>query len=272
MQNSRPLSGSVAFVTGGSKGIGRAIAIGLARAGASVALTGRTPGTEPGTAAATAALITSEGGRALPLICDVRDEDSVRRCIDGATRDLGGLHVLVNNAGLYFPGHTLDAIDVDQWDETLATHLRGTFLCSRHAIPHLKAAGGGSIINLSSTAGDSSYDATGNIAYAVAKAGIEQITRGLALELAPHDIAVNAIRPMSLLSEGSRRSLAGSDQLKTFVEPSAICPAIVHLAQQRAGFSGNILRRTDFQSGTFHEAVAIGRNTDLHSFVRSNAR
>lgn len=252
------LDGKVAFVTGGSKGIGQAIAIGLAKAGAAVALTGRSDGAGPGTARATAALIEAMRGRALPLVCDVGNAEEVMRCVDAAVAAFGRLDILVNNAGVYYPGHGVTSIDLALWDETIATHIRGTFLCSRYAIPHMIAAGGGSIINMSSTAGDPVYGSAGNVAYAVAKAGIEQFTRGLARELVEHDIAVNAIRPMALLSEGSQAAHAGTDKLKNFSPPSAICPAIEFLAQQRAGFSGKVVRRTDFEEGSFRTIVTEG--------------
>ena len=271
---SLPLAGKCAFVTGGSKGIGRAISIGLARAGALVALTGRNSGCGPGTAMETAALIEAEGGRALALTCDVRDPDAVSRAIDQAAMHFGRLDILMNNAGLYFPGFDATDMDLAKWEETIQTHVNGTFYCARFAAPHMIAVGGGSIINMSSTAGEPSYDSMGNVAYAVAKAGIEQFTRGLAKELAASNVAVNAIRPMALLSEGSkmnsdwlaryrqrtggctvRENLSDAERMQQFVEPSAIVPAIVNLANCRASFSGNVVRRTDFEDGRFHSFV-----------------
>ena len=106
MTEQHALAGKVAFVTGGSKGIGRAIALGLAKAGAAVALTGRSAGEGEGTAAAR--LIAAEAGRALPLVCDVRDAGGVQAAVDRAVGHIGRLDILVNNAGLYFPG--VDAI------------------------------------------------------------------------------------------------------------------------------------------------------------------
>ena len=268
------LEGRVAFVTGGSKGIGRAIAIGLAQAGAAVALTGRLAGERDGTAGATAQQIGGEGYRALPLICDVRDVGEIEAAMERTIEHFGRLDILINNAGLYFPG--VDAIEqeVAQWRETIDTHIHGTFLCARAAAPHLIAAGGGSIVNLSSTAGDRAHDSSGNLAYAVAKAGIEQLTRGLARELARYDIAVNAIRPMALLSEGSLAhaawleryaaryggqapygAMTDEQRMQRFSDPSAIVPAIVNLARCRAGFTGHVVRRTDFDGARFVEVL-----------------
>ncbi|MCK9542595.1 MAG: SDR family oxidoreductase [Novosphingobium sp.] len=269
-----PLDGKVAFVTGGSKGIGRAICIGLAEAGAAVALTGRSDGTGPGTAQATAAEIAADGGRALALTCDVRDAAAVRRAIDTAAATFGRLDILMNNAGLFFPGHDVIDIDMSQWEETIQTHINGTFHCARFAARHMVAGGGGSIINMSSTGGDPRYDSMGNVAYAVAKAGIEQFTRGLSRELAAANIAVNAIRPMALLSEGSkdnadwltryraktrgrtvRDDLSDEERMKQFAPPSSIVPSIVYLAQRRADFTGNVVRRTDFKGDRFDPLV-----------------
>lgn len=268
----RPLAGISAFVTGGSKGIGKAICAGLAEAGADVALTGRGTGDGPGTARATAAEIESEGGRALALACDVRDRDQVRVAINRGVQVFGRLDLLVNNAGLFFPGHDLVDVEFDQWNETIDTHINGTMLCARFAAGHMIRGGGGSIINMSSTAGDPKHDSTGNIAYCVAKAGVEQLTRGLARELAEHNIAVNAIRPMALLSEGSlknadwmtryrknatrtvpRDPISDAERMKKFADPSTIVPSIIHLALCRSEFSGNVVRRTDFDGEEFRE-------------------
>lgn len=268
------LNGKVAFVTGGSKGIGRAIAIGLAEAGATVAMTGRSADTGPGTAHETAAHIEAAGGKALPLVCDVRDPESVRNAIDSTAATFGRLDILMNNAGLFFPGSDVIDIDLGQWHETIETHINGTFYAARYAAPHMIAGGGGSIINMSSTGGDPSHDITGNVAYGVAKAGIEQLTRGLARELASFNIAVNAIRPMALLSEGTMKSadwmtkyraktggravqdnITDEERLKKFSPTSAIVPSIVYLAQQRGDFTGKVLRRTDFADGRFQTVV-----------------
>ncbi|SCW94262.1 NADP-dependent 3-hydroxy acid dehydrogenase YdfG [Sphingobium faniae] len=277
MTMDRPLTGQCAFVTGGSKGIGRAICLGLAAAGAAVALTGRSESAGPGTAAETAARIEQAGGRAIAIACDVRDADGVRAAIDRAAGTFGRLDILMNNAGLYFPGFDMIDIALDQWRETIDTHITGSFLCARFAIPHMIAAGGGSIINMSSTAGDPAHDSTANVAYSVAKAGVEQLTRGLARELASANVAVNAIRPMGLLSEGSlnnadwlaryrekaggrmlRDDLSDEARMKRFADPSAIVPAIVRLARCRAEFTGNVVRRTDFDGDDFHTLIWRG--------------
>src|SRR4051794_3679455 len=200
-ESNAPLAGKVAFVTGGSKGIGRAIAIGLAAAGAHVAVTGRGEGNEPGTVGHTAALIRDAGGEALPLICEVSDEKEVEAAVNACAEEFGRVDVLVNNAGPMHTGFTVESTPIELWDENIGAHTRGPFLCTRFALPHFTEEGG-SIINMSSTGADVTYRSAGLISYAAAKAAMEQMTRGMALELVSRNIAVNAIRPMTLLTEG----------------------------------------------------------------------
>jgi NAD(P)-dependent dehydrogenase (short-subunit alcohol dehydrogenase family) len=253
-ESNTPLAGKVAFVTGASKGIGRAIAIGLAAAGAKVALTGRHEGDGPGTAGETAKVIRAAGGEALPLICDVRHEKAVEAAFGACAEEFGRLDVLMNNAGLFHPGFTVESTSLEMWDETIGAHIRGPFLCSRFALAHFDEAGG-SIINMSSTAGDVTYRSAGLISYAVGKAGMEQFTRGLALELAGRNIAVNAIRPMSLYTEAVTKYIKDPDRLAAFEPPEAIVPAILFLAQCRSEFTGNVVNRTDFVDGHFPQMV-----------------
>lgn len=253
-ESNTPLAGKVAFVTGGSKGIGRAIAIGLAEAGAKVAVTGRAEGNAPATVGETAGVIRAAGGDVLPLICDVRDEHQVEASISACADEFGRLDILVNNAGLFHPGFTVESTSLEMWDETIGAHIRGPFLCSRFALPHFTQEGG-SIINMSSTAGDVTYRSARLISYAVGKAGMEQLTRGLALELADRNIAVNAIRPMSLYTEAVTKFIKDPDALAKFEPPAAINPAIIFLAQCRADFTGNVVNRTDFVDGRFAQLV-----------------
>jgi citronellol/citronellal dehydrogenase len=255
-ESDTPLAGKVAFVTGGSKGIGRAIAIGLAEAGAKVAVTGRGEGDEPGTVGETASVIRAAGGEVLPLTCDVRDEKRVEASINACAEEFGRLDVLMNNAGLFHPGFTVESTSLEMWDETVDAHIRGPFLCSRFALPHF-TEDGGSIINMSSTAADVTYHSAGLISYAVGKAGMEQLTRGLALELAGRNIAVNAIRPMSLYTEAVTKFINDPDALARFQPPEAINPAIIFLAQCRSEFTGHVLNRTDFVNGSFQKIAVL---------------
>jgi 2-deoxy-D-gluconate 3-dehydrogenase len=183
-----PLAGKVALVTGASRGIGRAVALALAGAGADVAVGART--------ASDLKLIADEiadlGRRALPVSLDVTDSRSVDEAVATVVDGLGGLDVLVNNAGIVHSQPVLDTAD-DDWDRVLATNLRGTFLCSRAAGRILTAQGSGKVINMASNFGIMATPAHG--AYCASKAGIVQLTRVLALEWAPFNVQVNAIAP-----------------------------------------------------------------------------
>jgi NAD(P)-dependent dehydrogenase (short-subunit alcohol dehydrogenase family) len=188
MDASSDLLGRAALVTGGSSGIGRAVALKLSAMGAAVALTGRR--SEP--LDEVVAAVQAQGGRALAVPGDARDvahaEDAVRRTV----AEFGGLHVLVNNAGVIGAG-PLEETSTEEWDRIVDIDLKGPFLFARAAIPHLKAAEGACIVNVSSVAGRRPFIGIGP--YCVAKAGLDRFTECLALELAPHGIRVNAINP-----------------------------------------------------------------------------
>lgn len=184
----RELEGRVALVTGGSSGIGRAVAETLARAGAAVAVTGRRA--EP--LQATVEAIEAAGGQALAIPGDVRDEQHAADAVAATVETFGGLTILVNNAGVIGAG-PLETTTVEEWDRLMDVDLKGPFLFARAAIPHLKAQKGAAVVNVSSVAGTRPY--AGIAPYCVAKAGLDRFTECLALELAPAGVRVNAINP-----------------------------------------------------------------------------
>lgn len=184
----RALQDRVALVTGGSSGIGRAVALELSGLGAAVVVTGRRP--EPLTAVA--AEIEKGGGRALAVPGDTRDEGHAREAVARSVEAFGRLNVLVNNAGVIGSG-PLAETTTQEWDRIVEIDLKGPFLFARAAIPHLKGAEGACIVNVSSVAGRRPFVGIGP--YCVAKAGLDRLTECLALELAPHGIRVNAINP-----------------------------------------------------------------------------
>ena len=182
------LQGKVAIVTGGNRGIGLGIARSLARAGASVAIAGRNA--EKGAEACDR--IGADGGTATFISVDIADEASSRAMISAAASRLGRLDILVNNAGFNIR-RTPEEMTVDEFRQVLDTNLVGPFVCAQAAYPHLKAAGGGKIINVSSVA--AFITGSRQAAYAPSKAGLVQLTRVLAAAWAKDNIQVNAILP-----------------------------------------------------------------------------
>ncbi|MEK0084386.1 SDR family NAD(P)-dependent oxidoreductase [Benzoatithermus flavus] len=182
------LHGRKALVTGASRGIGEALAIGLARFGADVAIAAR----EPARLASCAAAIEAEGRRALPLAMDVREVESVRDGVAKAAETLSGLDILVNNAGTE---QVCPSLEVDEalWDRIVDTNLKGAFFAAQAAAWYMKADRGGTIVNICSLT--SAVGVPTAVPYGSSKAGLLGMTRALAAEWAPLGIRVNAIGP-----------------------------------------------------------------------------
>jgi NAD(P)-dependent dehydrogenase (short-subunit alcohol dehydrogenase family) len=180
-----PLAGQRALVTAGASGIGRAIARRFAAAGARIFVCDIDP-------KALAAFLAEMPGAA-GVLADVADPGEVDRLFDAAAAALGGLDILVNNAGIAGPTQKVEDIAVGDWDRCVAINLNGMFYCTRRGVPLLKAAGGGSIVNLSSVAGRLGYPL--RTPYAASKWAVVGLTKSLAMELGPDGIRVNCIQP-----------------------------------------------------------------------------
>lgn len=182
------LDGRRALVTGAGRGIGRAIALAMADAGAAVALCDVGDSAE-----GTAAEIEAAGGRATAAACDVAQPDQVDAFVSGAVADLGGIDILVNNAGIAGGSVRAHELDIEVWDRTIAVNLRGPFLCARAAIPHLLRSSLPAIVNIASTYGI--VGAPLASAYCASKGGVVNLTRQLAVDYTPDGLRVNAILP-----------------------------------------------------------------------------
>lgn len=183
------LSGRKALVTGASRGIGRALAEGLARAGAEVAVTAR----DPAALADAIDAIEGLGGRAVPMALDVTEIASCRRAVSDAVRALGSLDILVNNAGVEEVRPSLD-VDEPLWDRILDTNLKGAFFCAQAVARHMKEAGRkGAIVNLCSLTSEVGVPTA--VPYGSSKSGLLGMTRALSAEWAPLGIRVNALVP-----------------------------------------------------------------------------
>jgi 3-oxoacyl-[acyl-carrier protein] reductase len=182
------LENRVAIVTGAGQGIGRAIALGMAREGASVFIADLSAAN----AAAVKQEIAASGGRAAALRTDISEEQSVRAMVDVALKEFHRIDVLVNNAGI-FPTSPVEEMQEEEWDRVIGTNLVGTFLCSKAVVPHLLEQRSGRIISL--TSGRAFQGAKNGAHYAASKAGIIGFSKSLALELAPHGITVNVLCP-----------------------------------------------------------------------------
>jgi dehydrogenase/reductase SDR family member 4 len=233
------LDGKVAIVTGGSRGIGRSIALALAEHGASVVVSARkAPDIEQ-----VVREIESAGGKALGVEANVRDAAALQNLVEQTVARFGRLDVLVNNAGTNpVFGQTLE-IEERAWDTVMNTNVKAPWLLARLCVPHLKAAGGGSIINVSSTAGVRVSRGLG--AYSVSKAALIMLTKVLAVELGKDKIRVNAIAPGLIRTEFSRALWENADILQNTLQGSPLgrigeadetAGAVVFFASDAASF------------------------------------
>ena len=234
----------VALVTGGSRGIGRAVAVALGAEGARVIV--NYAGNEEA-AAATAKLVVDAGGPEPTLMrFDVSDAQAVTEAITSLKDTHGGLHILINNAGISKDGLLLRFKDAD-WTDTLATNLGGAFYCARAAAKLMSKQREGRIINVSSVVGQAGN--AGQAAYSAAKAGMIGLTKTLARELASRTITVNCIAPGFIetdmtagLSDAQREAALAQIPLKTMGTPDDVAHAAVFLASPAARYiTGHVL-------------------------------
>ncbi|HVE49874.1 MAG TPA: glucose 1-dehydrogenase [Casimicrobiaceae bacterium] len=238
------LSGRVALVTGGGSGLGLAIARGLAQAGASVTLNGRNRDKLDTAAKALA----SEGIDAAIAPFDVTDQRAVDAAIDAIVHCAGCIDILVNNAGVNKRG-PLDGFEASDWHQLMAANLHGPFYVTKAVVPTMKAQRRGKIVNICSLASD--LGRPNIVPYAVSKGGLKQLTRALAVELAPHNVQVNGIAPGFFRTE-MNAALIADQEFSAWVErrtpagrwgdPQEIAGAAVFLSSPAADYvTGAIL-------------------------------
>lgn len=239
------LEGKVAIVTGSSRGLGKAIAIGFAREGANVVVAARTDVEDeriPGTIYKTAEEIQALSCRALPIKCDVTNEESIIDMVQKTLDEFGHIDILVNNAGVAF-GYPVIETPLKRWEVVLRVNLNGAFLCTKAVLPGMIQQRSGSIINISSLASnerDGGTVSTG-VAYGVAKAGLDRFTWGLAAEVGQYNVAVNAIKPQGIIDTEGMRYVAKDADKSQWQSPEKMTKAAIFLAcQDASGVTGTV--------------------------------
>ncbi|WP_433305660.1 SDR family NAD(P)-dependent oxidoreductase [Actinoplanes sp. CA-030573] len=232
------LEGKKALVTGGNRGLGYAFARALADCGAAVAFVGR-----DGEANSSAVgSLKDQGVLAYGIKADLTDDGDVDRAVDEAARELGGLDIVVNNAGVCFHNPAWDATD-DEWRQVFDLNVRAVWKVSLAAGRHLREAGGGAIVNIGSISGLIVNRPQAQAPYNASKAAVHQLTKSLAAEWAPHHIRVNAVAPGYVKTEMApvdrpelRRMWIEDAPQQRYAMPEEIAPTVVYLCSPAAAF------------------------------------
>jgi len=205
------LTGKVAIVTGGSRGLGKSMALELARAGADIVVAARTVESGqsklPGTIHETVQKIEQSGGKAMSIRCDVSSEEDINQMVQQTIDQFGHVDILVNNAGIGMP-KSFYKMTTRNWDLLMNVNLKGSYLCAKAVLPHMIEQKGGNIINLSSIL---AVKIKYSVVYGASKAAIERMTLGMAEEMRKFNISVNVLRPGFTVTEAVQAELPDLD-------------------------------------------------------------
>ena len=224
------LKGKTLFISGGSRGIGLAIALRAAQDGANVTIAAKTAEPHPklpGTIHTAAAEIEAAGGKALAVLCDIRDEAQVESAVAQTVEKFGGIDICVNNASAISLTGTLET-EMKRYDLMHQINARGTFLVSKICIPHLKKAANPHILNLSPPLDMAAKWFKNHVAYTMAKFGMSMCTLGMSAEFAKAGIAVNSLWPLTTIDTAAVRNLLGGEAVASMSRSAAIMADAAH--------------------------------------------
>jgi citronellol/citronellal dehydrogenase len=245
------LKGKTLFITGASRGIGLAIALRAARDGANVAVAAKTDTPHPklpGTIHSAAQEIEQAGGKALPLVVDVREEETVKQALDATAKEFGGIDIVVNNASAIQLTPVVQT-DMRRFDLMHQINARGTFMVSKHAIPHLLKSDNPHILMLSPPLDMKEKWFASYTGYAMAKFGMSLVVLGLAGELRGK-VAVNALWPRTTIATSAIRNIVGGDALMRMSRtPEILSDAAYAIFNKPKTFTGNFLIDDTFLAG-----------------------
>lgn len=243
MGETRNLKGKTLFISGGSRGIGLAIALKAAADGANVTIAAKTAEPHPklpGTIHTASAEIEAAGGKALPVLCDIRDEEQVADAVAKTVEAFGGIDICINNASAIQLTGTLST-DMKRFDLMHQINTRGTFLVSKLCIPHLKKSDNAHILNLAPPLDMEAKWFKGHVAYTMAKFGMSMCTLGMSAEFEKEGIAVNSLWPLTAIDTAAVRNLLGGDTMAKMSRSAEIMADAAHaiLTRPSREWSGN---------------------------------
>lgn len=257
------LKGKTILITGASRGIGKATAIRLAKEGANIVVAAKSITEHPklgGTIYSAAEEITNAGGQALPIACDIRDEEQIIRTIQQAVSIFGGIDAVINNASAISLTNT-ELTETKRFDLMHSINVRGTFLVTKHSIPFLKKSVNPHILTLSPPLDMQAKWFVGAVAYTISKYNMTMMAIGWAGELKKEGIASNALWPMTTIATAAVQNLLGGDMLMNRSRKPEIVADAIHyiLTQPSATFTGQML--------TDEEVLKMAGITDLDAYA-----